>query len=96
MGHYEYWLNRTACDVLEEMRKCNETRNYCSLVGLIEELQGMCSRMESALGDKKQVEQMTETRRELKAELKALEKQKKELKKEIGGNGPEADESETN
>jgi len=86
MSFYEYWANRTACDVLEEMRKCNETRNYCSLVGLIEELQGMCNRMESALGDKKQIQRMIEDRAELKAEVKKLEKQKKELKKEIEAN----------
>jgi len=92
MSHYDYWANRTACDVLEEMRKCNETRNYCPIVGLIEELQGMCNRMESALGDKRQVEQMSETRREFKVELKELEKQKKELKSSIKeSNEPETD-----
>jgi peptidoglycan hydrolase CwlO-like protein len=89
MSFYEYWASRTACDVLEEMRKCNETRNYCSLVGLIEELQGMCNRMEAGLGDKRQVAQMREDRESLKSEIKKLEKQKKELKSTKESNEPE-------
>ena len=31
--------NRTLCSVLEEMRKCYETRNFAVLPGLIEEAQ---------------------------------------------------------
>jgi len=45
-----YFLNRTMCEVLDEMRKCNELRNYSALLGLIEEVQIMGNRMESPLG----------------------------------------------
>lgn len=40
---------RTICQVLEEMRKLNETRNYSSLLSLIEEAQFMANRMEAKL-----------------------------------------------
>ena len=75
-----FWYNRTACDVLEEMRKCHETHNYSYLLGLIEELQSMCYRMEAALGDKKNLERMPDEIRRLKAEIKELEKHKRGLK----------------
>jgi hypothetical protein len=39
------YLNRTLCDVLDEMRKLNETRNYSSLQGLIEEAEQMSLRI---------------------------------------------------
>lgn len=48
--------NRYICDVLEEMRKVNETRNYSYLLGLIEEIQTMANKMEAALRDKKDLE----------------------------------------
>lgn len=44
--------NRYICDVFDEMRKCNETRNYSYLLGLIEEAQTMVNRMETRLSDK--------------------------------------------
>lgn len=75
--------NRHLCDVLEDMRKCDKTKNYSMLRGLIEEAQVMGSRMESALSDQKDIvklqEKVSEVRREykkLKAEYKALEKKK--------------------
>jgi len=43
--------NRFVCDVLKEMRKCNETRNFSYLPGLIEEAQTMVNRMEARLED---------------------------------------------
>lgn len=50
------YLNRTMCDVLEEMRRCHKTHNYAGLLGMVEELQAMANRMESALGDIKDIE----------------------------------------
>jgi len=70
-----WYLSRTMCDVLQEMRTCYETRNFCALLGLIEEAQVMANRMESGLSDKHSVE-------ELRDEIKNLKKQKKKLEKE--------------
>ncbi len=71
------FLNRTACDVLEEMRACYKTRNFASSLGLVEELQGMCNRMESKLSEIKDFEW-------LKKETKRLKILKKEKQSEIG------------
>ena len=40
---------RTLCDVLDEMRSTYKTRNFASLLGLIEEAQMMGNRMEAKL-----------------------------------------------
>lgn len=78
-----YWVNRTICDVLEEMRKCFESRNFASLLGLIEEAQSMANRMESGLQDKNDLKEMNEEWHKKKKELKELRKQVKELEKEV-------------
>ena len=67
-------LNRSLCDVLQEMRDCHKTRNYSYLPGLIEEAQSMGSRMESALWDQKEL-------RTLQADISKLKKKKKKLEK---------------
>ena len=48
-------LNRTICDVLEEMRTCYKTRNFSYILSLIEEAQSMANRMEGALWDQKEL-----------------------------------------
>ena len=73
MVHYDgYFVNRSLCDVLEEMRKCYETRNFASLLGLIEEAQTMANRMEAALGDKRDIPRMNAEWHELRDKLKDL------------------------
>ena len=59
--------NRTLCSVLEEMRKCYETRNFGLLPGLIEEAQTYGNRMEAKLSDVHNYEH-------LKRKYKALKK----------------------
>jgi hypothetical protein len=59
--------NRTLCSVLEEMRKCHETRNFAVLPGLIEEAQTYGNRMEAKLSDVRDYAQ-------LKRRYKALRK----------------------
>jgi len=81
----DYYLNRVICDVFHEMRKCNETKNFSYLEGLIEEAQSMANRMENGLGKKKQIEEIE--KRWLKAKekskfLSALEEKEKELENE--------------
>lgn len=76
--------NRTICDVLEEMRKCDKTRNYAAVAGLVEEIQSMGNRMEAALEDKKNVETWTEKRAKLKCEINDLMQKRDKLRNELG------------
>ena len=77
-----YGVNRYVCEVLDEIRKCHETRNYAILLSLIEEVQTMVNRMEAGLSDASDLKKLAEDRSELKAEVRDLEKQIKELKKQ--------------
>ena len=69
--------NRYLCDVLSEMRKCVKTLNFSYLLGLIEEVQTLGSRMESKLFDIKDFDRLHE-------EIRDLKKKKKKLEKEVG------------
>lgn len=71
-----FHINRTVCDVLDEMRKCYETRNFSYLPGLIEELQTMGNRMEAKLGDYASIGDARSEIKRLKKEIKALEEEK--------------------
>ena len=77
---FDMYLHRTICSVLEEMRSCNETKNYSYLLGLIEEAQSMGNKMESKID-------LINDFEELKDKYKELEEQKNELKKEIKSKG---------
>jgi ElaB/YqjD/DUF883 family membrane-anchored ribosome-binding protein len=57
------------------MRNCNKTRNYAPIESLIEEVQILANRMESALSDKRDIKSMNEEWRELKNKLKELRKE---------------------
>lgn len=45
------YLGRDVCQVLEDMEKCLETRNFSTLQGLINEARIMSSRAENILED---------------------------------------------
>jgi hypothetical protein len=75
-------VNRTVCDCLKEMRTAYETRNFAYILALIEEVQSMANRMESALYDKSDQEYSREEYKELKRDIKKLRKKKKELENE--------------
>jgi len=83
MNYFGWGVNRTYCDVLEEMRKCYETRNFSSFMGLIEELQTYGNRMEAALGDGNDVQEINEEKHKVKKEYKALVKELEEMIKVI-------------
>ena len=72
--------NRTVCAVLKEIRDLDDTKNYSSLLSLIEEVQYLANRMEAALWDQSDLKTMREERVSLKAELKSLESTVKFLK----------------
>ena len=76
-----YYLHRTMCDVLEEMRQSDKTKNYAYLMSLIEEAQSMANRMEAALSDAKDIKNLQATVSELKKEVKKLEAKKKKLRR---------------
>lgn len=80
-----YGLNRTLCDVLDEMRKCIKTQNYSYLPSLIEEAQSMGNRMESGLAD---ISDLNVIRNRIKKSKKRL-KQLEEKIKEVGGEDEE-------
>lgn len=74
-----YYLNRTLCDVLKEMRKCDKVRNYAPLKGLIEEAQIMGNRMESKLEDVKDLDSIKDRIKRARKTLKKLKEEKEEL-----------------
>ena len=76
-----YGLNRYICDVLEEMRTSTKTLNFAMIPSLIEEVQTMANRMEMALHDMKDLEQLKMDIVEKKEELKKLEKKIAKKKK---------------
>ena len=70
-----YGLNRTLCDVLDEMRKLDSTKNYSSMLSLIEEAQSMANRMENKLSSVKDLEYIERKLKKKSKELRALEDQ---------------------
>lgn len=70
--------NRTLCAVLEELRTCTKTLNFSYMLALIEEIQSMGNRMESALWDQHEI-------KDLRAEIKSLTKERDKLKVEVKG-----------
>ena len=75
------FLNRTMCDVLEEMRKCYKTRNFASILGLVEEAQGMANRMESAIYDIKEIASVSARWKECKEKDRALRLLKEDIER---------------
>ena len=79
--------NRLLCEVLEEMRKCYESRNFAHLLGLVEEAQMMANRMEAGLQDHKDLMSLSKQRHELSEEVRKLNDQlpqDKRSKNELG------------
>ena len=88
-----YWLNRTMCDVLKEMRDLNDkltsatvNQHKKTFAYLIEEVQSMGNRMEAALTEKGELEdiheewrQETKKMKKLKAEISELSQKKEDL-----------------
>jgi len=78
-----FYLNRTLCGVLEDMRKCDSTKNYAMLAGLIEEAQILGSRMEDGLGDRKDLLKLNVEMSKAKKAYRALEKEYKALMEKV-------------
>lgn len=71
MGYY--YRHRLMCDVLEEMRVCCKTLNFGYMLGLIEEIQSLGNRMETALEQKNDIESIDKEWTKKKKELKDLQ-----------------------
>ena len=84
MKEFNTYVNRTLCDVLNEMRKACKTANYSYLPGLIEEAQSMGNRMEAALFDQKDIQSAHKYLKKLKKEIKELEGKRDEAAKRKG------------
>jgi len=76
-----FGTNRVMCNVLEDIRSLDKTKNYGPLLGLVEELQVMGNRMESALADQKDLIKLQQRTSELRREYKNLKKEVEELLK---------------
>lgn len=81
-----YYPNRLMCSTLDEMRdslklldelNIKTYRSHMSM--LIEEVQSMANRMEAAISDKSDVEEMIVKRRQLKKEIKKLKIKRERL-----------------
>jgi len=72
MDYSNEYLNRTLCDVLDEMRTCFKTYNFSPMLALIEEAQMMGNKMEAGLGDKHDIKKMESRKEELINELREL------------------------
>ena len=95
--------NRYLCDVLEEMRVANKTRNYSYLKGLIEEVQVIGNRMEAGLYDKlsyfelqKEISKLKNDRNALKQQVETLTVKKKTLQSQISQTTKKLNSSNTN
>ena len=67
-----FYLERTMCDVLSEMRTCYKTYNFAILSSLIEEAQIMANRMESKIETINNYEEMQEKFKTLRKKYKKL------------------------
>jgi len=72
--------NRTVCAVLDEIRALDKTKNYSSLLSLIEETQFMVNRMESKLYDMHDHERLLKEIKRLEQDVKRLRAEKSKLK----------------
>lgn len=85
--------NRYICDVFSDMRKCDKSKNYSPMKGLIEEAQVMANRMESALSDQKDLKALQIELGKARKAYKKLEKEYKELQSNTEELRSQSDES---
>ena len=77
------YRHRFICDVFSEMRSCHKTRNYASMLALVEEAQSMANRMEAAIEAKADYASYREKGKKAEAELKALQEKIKDAKANV-------------
>lgn len=80
---YHDFPARTLCDVFREMRKSCETINFAYMPALIEEAQHLGNKMEAALEEKGNLDEIRERKSAAKKELRKLEAKIDKLKAEL-------------
>jgi hypothetical protein len=76
--------SRYICDVLDEMRSCDKTKNYSYLPGLIEEAQVLANRMEAALDERRNYMRWHERCKSEKEEYTKLVNENNKLRVKLG------------
>ena len=76
-----YYLSRTLCDVLDDMRTSVKIMNFSYMSSLIEEAQLLGNRMESALAEQKQLKGFHDKIHAAREELRGLKKELKDAGK---------------
>ena len=79
MDYFNEYLNRTLCDVLDEMRTCFKTYNFAPMLALIEEAQMMGNKMEAGLNDRHDIEKLEVRKEGLVKEIRELREKRKAL-----------------
>jgi hypothetical protein len=77
-------MHRSVCEVLYEMRACLKSLNFGCLQGQIEEVQILANRMESALTEKRSLEEWHNKAKEEKADYERLLKVTNKLRVKAG------------
>ena len=72
---YHDYPNRTLCSVLDDMRNCYKTYNFYAVAALIEECQALANRMEAAIQNFGDIEDINKHRGKAKDELRRLERE---------------------
>jgi hypothetical protein len=82
---FPYIDRKYLCDVLEEMRKCDKSKNYGPLPSLIEQAQIMATAMEDGLRLQRDIKDIVKTQKVAKKLIKKynkeIEKKKPDMKK---------------
>lgn len=76
--------SRYVCNVLEEMRSMYKSRNFAGFLGLVEEVQTLVNRMESALEEQSDYNHWHKKVQAEKAEYKKLVEKANRLRKKQG------------
>lgn len=82
---HKYWSvgrHRYLCEVLEDMRKCDQTKTYGALAGYIEEVQTLANKMEAGLDIQRNEESQRKQMKIYQKEIKRMEKKLTKLKKQ--------------
>lgn len=82
ISRWHYFPSRTLCEVIEEIRKCYNSRNFAPILGLAEEIQILGNRMEAGLDLKHNFKEGMEKLHTLRTEYKELQSQYIRLRQE--------------
>jgi hypothetical protein len=82
-ARFPYVHNKYICDVLEEMRKCDKSKNYGPLYSLIEQAQIMATAMEDALSLQRDLKQMINAQKTAKRLIKRYKKEIENKKPDV-------------